>query len=101
MGWMRAVVRRGVSVVVVSGPLREEGVAEPVTHSTRESRSRNTHSTSPEATDTTTVSDRHKVANRLFTTVRRIYHETCSHFSCVSSAQSLQLLQLSQQTPIS
>ena len=39
MRWMRAVVRRGVSEVVVSGPLREEGV---VTHSTRESGSRNT-----------------------------------------------------------
>ena len=36
MRWIRAVVRRGVNVVV-SGPFREEGIAEPVTHSTRES----------------------------------------------------------------
>ena len=59
MGWMRAVVRRGVSVVVVSGPLREEGVAEPVTHSTRESKvgagTQENIAQSPEATDTTTV----------------------------------------------
>ena len=68
MEWMRAVVRRGVSVVVVSGPLREEGVAEPVTHSTRESKvgagTQENIAQSPEATDTTTVSNRHKVANR-------------------------------------
>ena len=37
MVWTRGMVSRGVRLVVVCRSVREESVAEPVTHSTRES----------------------------------------------------------------